>query len=241
MGETSAVVDKSSGKLVTVPSSIRRVSLEYCTNLLTNRSPKVEYEDDLTIKHLIHDVRMNEEVESDLYQLSFQQFNFSLETLSKKPGSKYEFIVNSGPSFTSALFKIYQVVWQTECIPDSWKKTDLVQVYKGTGEMSNLNNYRHLHIKQDIPKLFGHMVMTVAKDIIGRNMSKFQIGAMAGHRPQEHLFTLKSIIALYDTLKTPLFLTMWDIIKFFFYRESLRDVMNEIYKLGIKGKIYYMR
>ena len=103
--------------------------------------------------------------------------------------------------------------------------------------MSNLNNFRHLHIKQDIPKLFGHMVMTVAKDVISRNMSKFQIGFMAGHRPQEHLFTLKSIIALYDTLKTPLFLTMWDISKFF-DRESLRDVMNEVHKIGLGGKIY---
>ena len=79
--------------------------------------------------------------------------------------------------------------------------------------------------------------MAEAKNTIMQNLTKFQIGAKAGHRPQEHLFVLKSVIGLYEQHSKALFLTMWDISKFF-DRENLRDVMNELYNIGIRGKIY---
>ena len=192
---------------------------------------------DHDLKNVLHEVRMMEDIEDDLNQLTYHQFKDTMETISKRPGNKYEFICKAGPAVTSALFTIYQVVWDTEIIPTSWMKTMLVQVYKNSGDRAILDNYRHLHIKQDIPKVFGHMVMSVAKSFISKNLTKFQIGARAGHRPQEHLFVLKSVIGLYAQHQKPLFLSMWDISKFF-DRENLRDVMNELYNLGIKGKIY---
>ena len=67
-------------------------------------------------------------------------------------------------------------------------------------------------------------------------ISKFQI-AKAGHRPQEHLFVVNSIIALYQLLDIPLLLQFFDIVKFF-DKESLRDGMFVVNKAGIRGKIY---
>ena len=66
-------------------------------------------------------------------------------------------------------------------------------------------------------------------------MSIYQI-AKAGHRPQEHLFVVKSLIALYIFLQIPLILQFFDISKFF-DKESLKDGMNTIYKAGISGKL----
>ena len=180
---------------------------------------------------------MAEVIDDDLNQLSYQQFNHTMNSISKRPGKKYEFITQAGPALTAALFNVYQTVWETEVMPPSWMNTVLVQVYKDSGDRSCLDNYRHLHIKQDIPKVFGHMVMSVAKATISQNLTKFQIGARAGHRPQEHLFVLKSVMSLYAQHQKTLFLSMWDISKFF-DRENLRDVMNEIYSLGVRGKIY---
>ena len=79
--------------------------------------------------------------------------------------------------------------------------------------------------------------MSQAKEIITDNMTKFQIGTKTGHRAQEHLFTLKSIIALYLKLGLRVLVQLYDISKFF-DRESLRDGMNSIYNYGIKGKLY---
>ena len=79
--------------------------------------------------------------------------------------------------------------------------------------------------------------MTAAKDTLLSNMSKFQIGTKPGHRPQEHLFTLKSVINFYMSMDKPLILSTFDVSKFF-DRENLRDVMNELHKNGLRGKYY---
>ena len=70
-----------------------------------------------------------------------------------------------------------------------------------------------------------------------KGMTKYQIGTKAGHRAQEHLFLLKSVIALYFHLDQVIIISMWDVSKFV-DRESLVDCMNELYKCNIKGKLY---
>ena len=76
-----------------------------------------------------------------------------------------------------------------------------------------------------------------SKTKIIEKCSKFQIGGIPGHRPQEHLFTVKSIIALYHYIDAPLFLQIWDISKYF-DKEILRDAMDTLYGAGIEGKLY---
>ena len=63
--------------------------------------------------------------------------------------------------------------------------------------------------------------MSKAKEIIIENMTKFQIGTKTGHRAQEHLFNLKSIISLFMMFDLPMLMKLYDISKFF-DRESLR-------------------
>ena len=110
-------------------------------------------------------------------------------------------------------------------------------MFKCKGESDEFGIQRNIHTKCEIPKLFGHTVMSKAKEIIIENMIKFQIGNKTGHRAQEHLFTLKSIISLFMMFDLPMLMKLYDISKFI-DRESLRDGMNSIYNCGIKGKLY---
>ena len=108
--------------------------------------------------------------------------------------------------------------------------------FKGGGSKNDITKYRYIHTKDDIPKLFGHIVISSAKNTIMSNMSKYQI-AKPGHRCQEHTFVIKSVIALYELLKKPLILQLMDLTKYF-DRESLKDCMSELYKCNIRGKLY---
>ena len=235
--EPSVVTDPLSGLKLYSSEDIRRVSLTYCKNLLTNREAIGSFKDDLAVKDFLHEFHMKEIVENDCNDLSREQFISTIEALAKKKSSKYEFILKSGPSFKEALFHLCQAVWYTEKIPLSWHKSTLIQIYKGKGDRTILDNIRHIHIKDEIPKVFGHLVMSAAKDKLFANMSKYQIGAKAGHRPQERLFVLKSIIALNLQNNKSFFLSLYDISKFF-DRESLRDCLNEVHKYGVQGKLY---
>ena len=112
----------------------------------------------------------------------------------------------------------------------------LLQIHK-KGSKQILDNFRFIHIKEDIPKLFGYIVTKEAKQKIIQNISKFQIGAVPGHRPQEHLFVMRSVISLYEMLKKPLIISLFDISKFF-DKELLVDALDAIADAGVKGKIY---
>ena len=136
-----------------------------------------------------------------------------------------------------ALYSLCKATWKHEIIPLSWQKSTLVQIFKGSGSRNDLKNYRFIHMKNEFQKFFGHLVLSASKEKLLTNMSKFQIGTKPGHRSQEHLFTIKSTIALYDKYKKPLFLTTYDVAKFF-DRENLQDCMNELYKCGVRGKLY---
>ena len=113
----------------------------------------------------------------------------------------------------------------------------MIQLFKGSGSVQDVGCYRNIHTKQDIPKLFGHIVTSAAKANIMDNMSKYQIGTKVGHRAQEHLFVVKSVIGLYEMLGKAIILQLWDISKYF-DRESLSDGLNELYKNQVRGKLY---
>ena len=112
-----------------------------------------------------------------------------------------------------------------------------MQLYKGKGDFCDYNNQRNIHTKEDQPKLFEGIVVDRSKPKMVKHCSKFQIGGIPGHRPQEHLFVIKSVIGLYLYLNIPLLLQLWDVSKYF-DKEVLRDAMDTLHDAGIRGKLY---
>ena len=77
----------------------------------------------------------------------------------------------------------------------------LIQLYKGRGPRDNLDSQRNIHTKLDVPKFFGHIVATAAKPNLIGQMSPYQIGTKPGHRAQEHLFVIKTVIGLAEATR----------------------------------------
>ena len=117
--------------------------------------------------------------------------------MSKKPGNKYEFITKAGYSLKAALFNLCKTIWRSEKIPDNWQESNVIQMWKGHGPQSNLDNIRHLHVRDQLSKVFGQMVVSEAKNNIFENLSKFQIACKPGHRSSEHLYVIKSVFEQY--------------------------------------------
>ena len=116
-------------------------------------------------KREVHNARMEERLESDI-EYNEEMLKETLRMLKKKSGKKYQFILKSGSSLINALNKLYSVVWKTEKTPEAWRETLIVQAWKGKGDKADLSNIRHLHLKQDIQKVFSHMVTNLIKPII---------------------------------------------------------------------------
>ena len=166
-----------------------------------------------------------------------QEILIRITNFKLKHKNKYKFILEGGASLKNVLYNIMQNVWEREKKPKIWRNTNIVQLYKGKGSVNELSNQRNIHTKSDTRKLFGDIVVTAAKDKIINGMTKFQIGTKPGHRAQEHIFCIKSVISLYLQQNCGLLLNLWDVQKFF-DRENLRDCLSELYKCNIKGKLY---
>ena len=69
------------------------------------------------------------------------------------------------------------------------------------------------------------------------NLTPFQIGGIPGHTAEEHLFVIKSILALAEKNNESIALQQFDFSKMF-DRESLIDCLNEVYKSNVRGKLY---
>ena len=110
-------------------------------------------------------------------------------------------------------------------------------MWKGKGLKEDLNSKRFLHTKDQIPKVFQHIVTNAMKPVIVKNMSKYQIGAIPGHKSEEHLFTLKSFVALAENNGVAVAINLLDLVKYF-DKEYLIDAMNELHKAKVKGKVY---
>ena len=124
-----------------------------------------------------------------------------------------------------------------EEFPRAFDYTTLNQIFKGKGRREVLSNNRYIHGKDWLPRITEGMVVEEMKVKILDSSSPYQIGGQPGHQPQEHIFTIKSIIAKYLFLGMLIMLQAFDISKFF-DKEVLEDVMNTLHEIGINGKAY---
>ena len=72
------------------------------------------------------------------------------------------------------------------------------------------------------------------------NMTKFQIACKPGHRPSEHLYILRSVVALFQKERKCFLMAGYDLKKFFDF-EEISDVMDSLYQSKIKGKLYRLQ
>ena len=146
-------------------------------------------------------------------------------------------MLRSGEGLKNCIFRLFNQVWEEEVKPQQWRNTVIIQLFKGKGEFFDYNNQRNIHTKEETPKLFEGIVVDKSKGKLIENCSKYQIGGIPGHRSQEHLFTVKSVIGLYSLLNLPVILQLYDISKYF-DKEILKDAMDTLFSFGVRGKLY---
>jgi hypothetical protein len=92
-------------------------------------------------------------------------------------------------------------------------------------------------MKDWLPRLCESLTVNEMKYDIIESGNKFCIGGIPGHRPQEHLVTLKSIIGRHIELGNGIIVQLVDIEKFF-DSEHLRGVMRTLSEAKVNKKCY---
>ena len=73
------------------------------------------------------------------------------------------------------------------------------------------------------------------KDKIIESSSIFQIGGQPHHGPEEHIYTIKTLLAYLEHIGEGMVFTLVD-IEAFFDRENILDVMDVLHDIGVNKK-----
>ena len=149
--EAVTMKDPESGELIVENDKLKEASMKYVSNLLTNRCPKIDYQEEFNLMESLHDERYKE-ASADENLLTVEDYKTFIKQISKKNKDKYQFILKAGKSFHLVLFSLYEKVWNTEKRPSSWQKTTCIQLYNEKGRKDEFNSQRFIHTKDDSDK-----------------------------------------------------------------------------------------
>ena len=203
---------------------------------LKNNEPSENVLDLVDAVNELHGYRMSEYSE-DQFEISERDFEKVVKKFQQKNKRGYDFLVRGGKKFKKAVFMLCKRMIDQETFPERFEETVLQQLYKGKGSRLELGNSRFIHLKEWLPRTCDALIVEKMKPDILASSSIFQIGGQAGHRTQEHLFTVRSVAALKMQQGMGIMLQVYDIRRFF-DKENIRDVMNTLNEIGVNRKAY---
>ena len=235
--EAHAVINFRTNELVVSNTEIKRVTLDYCLEVLKDNEPEPEVMEIVKCKALLHKLRMEDKNNDYDHEITDEDFFMTLGKFESKKSKTYEFIVNTGLKYKLAILELCRRLIKNEVFPSSFDLTTLIQLPK-KGSQLFLENSRFLHLKEWLPRLCEALTVRDMKDEIFAAGTKYQIGGCPGQRTQFHLFVVKSLIALRSQPGgRGVLWTLIDIIKFF-DKQSLVDAMDALHQAKVNPKNY---
>ena len=119
----------------------------------------------------------------------------------KAPGEDIinKYMKSTVNQFLSIHVNLFNMIFSSGIIPDSWLVGIIKPIYKNKGDPNNLNNYRAICLTSNMGKLFTLILnsrLNKLSDDIGL-ISGVQGGFRKGYSVQNSLFVMHSLISLY--------------------------------------------
>ena len=230
--ERMAINDPETGELITEDEEIKRVSLQHNVKILTKNKMREEDREEFKMKSEKHNEIMKKD-NLDEWKLDTNTFMRVMEKAKEKNKGFYKLFNKAGESYKWAIFDIMEKIVKTEQIPEIFRDTSLIQIWKKKGSALDLKNMRFIHMRMWQSRLFTSLITEKIKSKVVEATPKSQLGGMPGQSSVDHLVTLKTWMKMLEERKLGGVFQCFDMEKFF-DKESLLDVM---YVMKDKAKI----
>ena len=233
--QATAIVDPNTGKMVVSKQEIKEVTLKYCKDTLENNAVEKEFEEDISSKKEKVKVKLAEK--DGQFEIKQETFEKVMSKFKKSKKANYDLIVKASKPFQDGVFKFCQEMISKEQFPNEFNMTTLHMIFKGgKGKKEILSDNRFIHSKTWMPRLAEALIVEEGmKESLVEKSTIYQIGGQAKHRPEELIFSVKSVIAKERKEKNPILIQCWDISKFF-DKEMIEDALLTCYKRGVNPK-----
>ena len=244
---TKLAIKSKEGNIITGMLGIQTRYMEYYEELLQNRENKPEFKEyeELVEQNfqLFNQIRI---YDTDPINQKFtrKELDKVIKSMQKEkstgPDELFnELIIYSGENFRNNLLDMINYFTETEQIPDELYQIYIKSLYKGKGDIGNLENQRGIFLSSSILKLNEKLMLNRAEPCIELKMSRYQAGGRKNHSIQDQVFILRSIIAKHKYFNQKLIIEFIDLRKAF-DKMVLKNVMENLWEAGIKGRIWRM-
>jgi hypothetical protein len=234
--DSTAVINPKTGKLVVSRKEIKEVSLNYCIETLANNKPEESVKEHIENKKKFLKVFLK--LKGGNFGTSKETFDLIVDKFKRSRKRLYDFLTKAGSDFKDIVFKLCQRMFQEEIFPSDFQKTTLHMIFKNgcSGRKEILSDNRFIHSKLFFARTTEALVVEDGlKWPLLKGSSKYQIGGQPGHRSEELIFVVKSMIAKYRMCKKQLVVKLFDISKFF-DKEMIEDAIITCLKRGCDQK-----
>ena len=230
-----AISHYETGKLIVSRAEIKQVSLNYCKATLADNEPSQDYASYIENKAI--NVR-NQLLNCDgNFSITKETFDTVLSKFKRSRKRNYDYLVKAGNGFKNVVFKFCQEMISKEQFPKYFQDTTLHMVFKsGKGRRDILSNNRFIHSKPWWPRTTEALIVEEGlKGPLVEGSSIYQVGGQPGHRAEELVFVLKSIIAKQRFQGKSILIQPSD-IKQYFDKEMIQDIILACEKRGADPK-----
>ena len=236
--EAAAIRDPQTGELLVNKDDITKATLMYCVKNLKNNKP----EDDVKEKVLNrknNQIEIMKDKQGETFSVDFEDFENVLAKFTMKSTKTYDFLLYAGDKYKTAMYKLCKRIIDEEDIPDCFRMTTLIMIWKRKGPMDMLKNNRFLHMKSVLARTVDALVVKEMKSPLISKLSIYQVGGLPGHSIAEHLLTVKTVMARLEDIGEGVVFLIMDIISFF-DKEDIYDCLETMQHLGINKKAIRM-
>ncbi|KAI5726127.1 hypothetical protein M8J77_024147 [Diaphorina citri] len=109
------------------------------------------------------------------------------------------------------LWKMMKQIYERERIPDEWRESEIVPIYKQKGDIQDANNYRGIKLMPHTMKIWERIVEHRLR--AETEISKEQFGFMPGKSTTDAIFALRQLMEKYLEKGKPLYFVFIDLEK----------------------------
>ena len=139
-----------------------------------------------------------------------------------------------GGNLKKSMLILYNKVKETGFIPAFMRLANIAAIYKGKGEMNDLDSDRGIFLLSVFRTILMKMIYSEKYGVIDKSMSDSNIGARKCKNIRNHIFIVNSI--LHDVLssksKEPIDIMVLD-YKQMFDSECLYECLNDVFEAGV--------
>ena len=125
------------------------------------------------------------------------------------------------------LTEIFNQIWESEEIPETWKIGLIVKLPK-KGDLTNCNNWRGITLLSLTSKVFSKIIQDRLNKAMDSHIREEQAGFRPGRSCSDQIFVLRQILEQSKEWNTPLYVNFLDLEKAFdsIHRESLWMILR---------------